>query len=49
MQLSLQYVLPFYPELAENLPPSELDAQIAAAVAGRIDAAIIMDGVEIDI
>jgi len=48
-KLCLQYVLSFYPTLAENLPPLELDAQIAAAVGGRIEAAIIMDGVEIDI
>jgi len=49
MQLCVQYVFRFYPELAGNLPPSELDTQIAAAVAGRIEAAIIMDGVEIDV
>lgn len=47
--LCIQYLLPFYPDLAGNLPPSELDGQIASAVAGRIEAAIIMDGVEIDV
>ena len=48
-QLCVQYLFRFYPELAENLPASDLDAQIAAAVTGRIEAAIIMDGVEIDV
>ena len=48
-RLCIRYVFPFYPELAGNLPPSDLAAQVAAAVLGRIEAAIIMDGVEIDV
>ena len=49
MRLCAEYVFPLQPELAGKLPISDLDAQVAAAVAGRIEAAIIMDGVEIDV
>ena len=48
-RLYIRYLFPFYPDLAGNLPPLALDAQVAAAVLGRIEAAIIMDGVEIDV
>jgi len=49
MRLYVQYVVPFYPELGTNRPSPDLHTQIVAAVAGRIETAIIMDGVEIDV
>ena len=48
-EVSVQYLFPFYPETAGNPPRSDFDAQVAMAVAGRLEAAIIMDGVEMDV
>ena len=48
-RLCVQCLFPFYGELAANLSALKMDGQIAVAVAGRIEATIIMDGVEIDV
>jgi hypothetical protein len=47
--LCVYYLLPAHPQLTANIPASEIDGQIRAAAAGRIEAAIIMDAVDADI